>query len=50
MSRAISKYIQENSEKFIKEVGILLPIMKLQKVWTLTVNQLIILKITVSKY
>ncbi len=32
MSRAISKYIQENSEKFIKEVGILLPIMKLQKV------------------
>jgi hypothetical protein len=32
MSRAIRNYIQENSEKFIKEVGILLPIMKLQKV------------------
>lgn len=32
MSRAIRNYIQENSEKFIKEVGILLPIATLQKV------------------
>jgi len=32
MSRAITKYIQENSEKIVREVGVLFPIMKLQKI------------------